>query len=218
MPNNQWDEIYKKEGKSYEYYDIIGQPHPDLDKAISEFNKKNVKTVLDLGCGAGRNAWYLAEKGFQVYGMDLAASGLEMLKKLLGEKKLEIELTVGDIFQPLPYPDNFFDAVVSTQVLQHGNEQQILKMMEGLERILKPGGLIFVTLCGRKSQGKIRYCLVKTAQMIAPHTYVPTIGNEIGLTHFIYTKEMIKEHYKNFKIIDLWRDDKDYYAFIASKK
>lgn len=211
----QWEKIYQGEGQSYKYYNILETPHTDMDKIIKLFKKNKVKRVLDLGCGAGRNTWYLANHGFEVYGLDNAPTGLKILKKALQERGLKAELRVGDAFTKLPYVDNFFDAVISVQVMQHAKEPTIIKAIKEIIRVVKPNGLIFITLCGRCSKGKVRYCLVQTAKKIAPNTYVPTQGNEAGLVHFIYNRGLIKKHYKKFKMIDLWRDDKDYYAFIA---
>lgn len=217
MDKNQWDKIYKKEGDKYKYYDIY-DPHPDIDKVVKIFKKNKVQKVLDLGSGAGRNLWYLVSKGFDLYGIDLAAEGIELTKKYLKKKKLSAELKVGDVFKKLAYLDNFFDAIVSVQVLQHADEPTIKKTIKEMERILKPGGLLFATLCGRCSKGKVRHCLVKTAKKIAPFTYLPTQGSEQGLTHYIYNKDRIEKHYKNFKISEFWLDDKDYYCFVGQKK
>lgn len=212
---SQWEKIYKGEGQGYKYYSILETPHLDMDKIIKVFKKNKTCKVLDLGCGAGRNTWYLADQGFEAYGLDNAPTGLDMLKKALKERELKAELKVGDAFDTLPYPDNFFDALVSVQVMQHAKESVIKKAVKEISRVVKPGGLIFITLCGRCSKGKLRYCLVKTANKIAPNTYVPTQGNETGLVHFIYNKDLILKHYNNFSILDFWRDDKDYYAFLA---
>ncbi len=216
--NSKWEKIYDKEGESYKYYDILETPHTDLEQVIKEFKKSKVKKVLDLGCGAGRNALYLAQNGFTVYGIDNAPTGLKILRKTLKKRGLMANLKLGDVYKPLPYRDDFFDALISVQVIQHAKEATILKAIKEITRIIKPGGLIFITLCGRYSKGKVRLFLVKTAKKIAPNTYLPTQGNEAGLVHFIYNNDLIKKHFSNFKILKLWRDDKDYFAFIGSNK
>ncbi|MFA5124634.1 MAG: class I SAM-dependent methyltransferase [Patescibacteria group bacterium] len=211
-----WEKIYDKEGESYKYYDILETPHPDLEQVIKEFKKSKAKKVLDLGCGAGRNALYLAQNGFTVYGIDNAPTGLKILRKKLKERGLVADLKLEDVYKPLPYKDDFFDALISIQVIQHAKEATILKAIKEITRIVKPGGIIFITVCGRYSKGKVRLFLVKTAKKIAQNTYLPTQGNETGLIHFIYNKDLIKKHFSNFKILKLWRDNKDYFAFIAS--
>lgn len=211
---DSWNLIYKKGEKNYQYYDFT-QSHRDIHRIVKIFNKKKIRRILDLGCGAGRNLLYLAKKGFEMYGIDIAGEGIKITKEGLRERKLKAILKVGNIFKSLPYRNNFFDAIISVQVLQHGKFSQINKAIKEIERILKPGGFVFITLCGRYSKGKVRYCVVKTAKKIAPRTYLPTIGNEAGIPHYVYDKATIKKHYKNFKIIDLWRDDKDYYCFLG---
>lgn len=208
----QWNKIFKKYGK------VFLKPQEDIPKIAKLFKRKNVKRVLDLGCGTGRHLIYFAKKGFDVYGIDIAEEGIRIARKWLKGEKLKAKLKIGSIYKKLPYKSNFFDAVVSVQSLQHGKLGQIKKGIEEIERVLKPGGLIFITLCGRYSKGKVRYCVIKTARKIAPRTYVPTIGNEAGAIHYVYNKATIKSHYKNFKIIDLWRDKKDYYCFLGRGK
>ncbi len=209
----QWNSIYKKK-EEYKYYDVLA-PHEDMGKIVEILKKEKQKKILDLGCGAGRNLIKLAENGFDVHGIDVAEEGVNLIRKNLRKKNLKAELRVANIFDKLPYKNNFFDGIISVQTLQHGNLSQIKGVISEITRILKPNGFLFVTLCGRYSKGKTRYCLVKTAQKIAPRTYVPTIGDEKGLTHYIYNKEEIKRHYKNFSIKKMWKDKKDYYCFIA---
>ncbi len=216
--DTQWEKIYKNEGKSYKYYDILEHPHPDMGKIVKIFKKNRVKTVLDLGCGAGRNAYFLAKNDFDVYGLDNAPAGLKILKKALKNQDLKADLKVGDVYKVLPYKDNTFDALISIQVIQHAKETTIIKAIKEIVRVVKPGGLIFITLCGRYSNSKIRLFLVKTAKKIAPNTYLPTQGNEAGLVHFIYNKDLIKKHFSNFEILEFWRDDKDYFAFVGRNK
>lgn len=206
----QWNKIYKKE-ENFSYYDL-NNPHPDIPKLAKTFLKK--AKILDLGCGSGRNLIYLEKQGFQMYGLDNAEQGIKIIK----QKTKNAKLITQSFFKKLPYQDNFFNVIISIQALQHGTELEIKKTIKEIHRTLKPNGLIFITLCGRYSKGKVRYCLVKTAKKIAPNTYKPTIGKEKDLIHFIYNKDLIQKHFKHFKIIEFWKDDKDYYCFLSQKR
>lgn len=214
---NQWNKIYEEEGKGYEYYNIL-EPHEDIKKVIVWFRKNKIRDVLDLGCGAGRNLIPLAKKSFSLSGLDLAPAGFRFIKDSLRKEKLKANLEVGSIYKKLPYSNSSFDAIISVQVLQHGTEKQILKAIEEMKRVLRPGGLIFITLCGRLSNGKVRLFLVKTAEKVAPNTYKPMQGNEKGLTHFIYNKQRIAKHFKDFEMLHSWKDSRDYYCFVAKLK
>jgi SAM-dependent methyltransferase len=208
----QWNQLFKKRGK------VFLKPQEDIPRVAKLFKRKNIKRLLDLGCGSGRHLVYFAKKGFDVYGIDIAEEGIKIARKWLKKEKLKAKLERGSVYKKLPYNSNFFDAVVSVQVLQHGKLNQIKKGVEEIKRVLKPGGLIFITLFGRYSKGKARYCVIKDAREVAPRTYVPRTGDEAGVTHYVYDKSIIKKHYKDFKIIDLWRDKKDYYCFLGKLK
>ncbi len=214
---DRWDNIYKQGKSEYKYYDIT-KPHEDMNKIIRLFEKENVKKVLDLGCGAGRNLFLMAEKKFNVHGIDTSKQGMAIAKKVLKQNNIHAHLKVGNVFNVLPYEDNSFDAIVCVQVLQHAFEKEIKKAISEIKRVLKPNGLLFITLCGRYSNKKIRYCIVKTAKKVAARTYIPTIGEEIGVPHFIYNKKILMKHYSGFKLIDIWKDRKDYYCFLGRNK
>jgi 2-polyprenyl-3-methyl-5-hydroxy-6-metoxy-1,4-benzoquinol methylase len=45
-----------------------------------------------LGCGSGRHVVYLAKNGFEVYGIDIAKSGIKIAKEWLKDEKLKANL------------------------------------------------------------------------------------------------------------------------------
>lgn len=211
--NKGWNQIYQNP-KKYSYYNLL-VPHPKLKEVINWFQSKNVNKVLDLGVGMGRNFFPLLDAGFDVYGLDSAENGI---KHILSQSKLPLskKVAVGK-FQHLPYDDDFFDAVVSIQTLNHGYELDIIQGIAEIARVLRPGGYFFITVPGRVSQGRVRYCLVKTAQKVEPHTYLPTIGDEIGIPHYIFNKQLIKKHFSRFKNLVIVKDEKDYYCISGQK-
>jgi len=186
-----------------------------MQKILKIFKRKKVKRVLDLGSGCGRHIILLARHGFDVFGIDISEEGIKITKIWLKKKKLKANLKIASIYDKLKYPDGFFDAVISIQVLQHGTIEKIKKAVSEIGRVLRPGGIIFITVSGRYSEGKIRHCLVKTAKRIARNTYVPTIGEEKGLTHYIFNKEILRKVFHKFKILNIWKDERDYYCLLG---
>jgi cyclopropane fatty-acyl-phospholipid synthase-like methyltransferase len=110
---NVWDKLYKEKGKFFE------EIQEDLPRVVRLLKKSGAKRVLDLGCGSGRHLVYLAKQGFNVYGIDNSKSGIEIGKNWLKKEGLKANLKIGDIYKNLPYPDDFFDAIISTQTLHH---------------------------------------------------------------------------------------------------
>lgn len=136
----QWDKIFKESGK------VFIKPQEDIPKIAKLFKKKDVRKILDLGCGSGRHLVYLARQGFDVFGIDIARHGIKIAKDWLRKENLKANLKIGDIYKPLPYKNDFFDAIISTNTLHHAKIEKIRKLIKEMERILKPSGLIFVTV------------------------------------------------------------------------
>jgi ubiquinone/menaquinone biosynthesis C-methylase UbiE len=210
----QWDKIFQGKGK------FFIKPQPDLPKIVKLFKAKRVKNVLDLGCGSGRHSVYLAKQGFDVYGIDIAKHGIEIAKKWLKREGLKADFKIGNIYKKLPYKDNFFDAIISVRVINHGKIKDIRRIINEVERILKPRGLIFITTIksGSKKRGRWKH------KIIEPRTIIPLEGPEKGLVHYYFNRTIIRKEFKNFKIDKIWLDSKDsyalsrHYAFIGELK
>lgn len=217
----QWNEAFKKQGK------IFLEPQEDMAKIAALFRKRGVKKVLDLGCGTGRHLVYFAKNNFDVYGIDIAEDGIEISKKWLNSQKLEAHLNVGSIHDKLPYKDNFFDAVVSTQTINHGKIKDIRQTISEIERVLKLRGSIFITVQKRKFGRKyFRNTIIEKHgkqksdyKIIESRTYAPTEGIEKGLPHYLFNRNLIKKEFHNFKIHDIWVDsDRRHYCFQGELK
>ena len=194
----QWDKIFKQRGK------VFTKPQEDLPRIVKLFKKKNVKKILDLGCGSGRHIVYLAKRSFEVYGIDIASKGIKITKDWLKREKLKANLRVSNIYKKLPYPNNFFDALVSTQALHHNKISNIRKLIKEIERVLKPGGLIFITVSKRGSKKDIPKEKLWKLKFIAPRTFIPLSHDEKGLIHYWFNKRLLRKEFKNFKIHDIW--------------
>ncbi|MBI4119864.1 MAG: class I SAM-dependent methyltransferase, partial [Parcubacteria group bacterium] len=140
----QWDKIFKKHGK------VFLSIQEDIPMVAREFKKNGVKHVLDLGSGSGRHIVYLAKQGFDMYGFDISESGIKISKDWLKKEGFHARFKTGSIYKKLPYQDNFFDAVISTNTIHHEKVKNIRKTILEIKRILKPGGLIFITVRKRK--------------------------------------------------------------------
>jgi len=217
----QWDKIFKQCGK------VFTKPQEDIPKIVKLFKKKGVKRIIDLGCGTGRHLVYLAKQGFNVYGIDIAPEGIAITKEWLRKEKLRANLKIGSVYKKLPYLNDFFDAAISTQVLHHNKIENIIKLIKEIERIIKPGGLIFITVREvlrakgwRKNKIVIhRFKNMKTKyKVVGPRIYTPMEGGEKGLIHFCFNKELIKKEFKNFKIFDIWIRKGHYCVFGELKK
>jgi SAM-dependent methyltransferase len=109
-------------------------------------------TVLDAGCGYGRNLVHLLREGCNVYALDANSSGVGHVRQLAAELAPRLgadHFHVGAI-EKMPFTDEFADAVICSSVLHFArDEQHFLAMVEELWRILRPGGMLFCRLGSR---------------------------------------------------------------------
>jgi SAM-dependent methyltransferase len=98
---------------------------------------------LELGCGAGPNLIWLAQKGMTVSGVDIAPTALRLARQSLeragcGDRigRL-VEASVVDS----PFPDASFDGIVEACVFQHLNREEREKAFAEVRRLLRPGGV-----------------------------------------------------------------------------
>jgi ubiquinone/menaquinone biosynthesis C-methylase UbiE len=119
-------------------YDHDANPLPALEEPIVRAAIGEVRglAVLDLGCGTGRHAVWLAAAGAAVTAVDFSEGMLAEARRKPGAEALRF--LVHDLHEPLPFPDGAFDLVVSGLVLEH------LRVLPGFfaeaRRVLRPGG------------------------------------------------------------------------------
>jgi SAM-dependent methyltransferase len=105
--------------------------------------------ILDAGCGGGRNLVYFLRNGFEVFGVDQNREAIKQVRELA--QNLAPQLSAGNFqvakVDEMPFPDEYFDAVISSAVLHFaGNEEHFNRMLEEMWRVLKGGGLFFARL------------------------------------------------------------------------
>ncbi len=189
-----WEDIYKTDGICW-----FGTQE-DIRKMSRVFKKNGAKRVLDLGCGTGRHTIYLSKNGFDVYGFDMSKTGITYTKKRLKDQGLKAHVFVHDMSKRFPFPDKFFDAVISIQVIDHNTLARIRKTINEIHRILKNGGMAFITVQSRRAlAGKKR-------AFISRYTYLPLDGGEKGLLHHYFTAKTLRDEFRRFKIKDVHVD------------
>ena len=103
---------------------------------LSKIKKQNIK-ILNLGAGTGDEISVLREYG-KIYAIDINKDALKLIpKNLCFEKK------VADACN-LPYKSNFFDIVVSSEVLEHIKDDA--KAVSEAKRVLKKNGYLIFTV------------------------------------------------------------------------
>ena len=82
-------------------------------ECYEEFKKHGVKKILELGCGQGRDALFFASNGLDVVTIDSSQVAINVLSKIITEKKLPIQAIAHNATEGVPFNNYYFDAVYS---------------------------------------------------------------------------------------------------------
>jgi len=116
-------------------------------KPLPSFCKSHLKPgdrVLDLGCGRGRNAQYLVEQGYELFGMDIAPGSVEFCRERLRRFDLTGDFRQGD-FRKIPFEADMFHGIVCISALDHVTLTGAGEALKEMRRVLEPRGCMLLT-------------------------------------------------------------------------
>jgi SAM-dependent methyltransferase len=106
-------------------------------------------SILDAGCGGGRNLVYFLRNAYEVFGVDQDSGAIMQARRMASvlHPALPVENFVVSSVEEMPYAVERFDVVISSAVLHFaGDERRFHSMIDEMWRVLKPGGLFFSRL------------------------------------------------------------------------
>jgi SAM-dependent methyltransferase/predicted esterase len=136
MARDRFEEFYQGQPP----WDIPG-PQPvfvELEKA-----GKIGKRVLDLGCGTGENALFLASRGHEVRGIDFVEVAIQRAKAKAKDRELNDYFEIGDALK-LSKGDRVFDSVVDCGLFHVFTDEERPQYVSSLANVVRPGGHVFI--------------------------------------------------------------------------
>ena len=128
-----WDEYYKKDNA------------PSFPSPFAEYvaNKlSNQQTILEVGCGNGRDATFLASQGHLVTGLDRSVEAIELCKKLYSNESLGFFL--GTIIDIAKINKKKYDLIYSRFVIHAMSLNEEIKTLNMSHKLLNKDGQFFV--------------------------------------------------------------------------
>jgi SAM-dependent methyltransferase len=135
MPAIDWNAHYESGEPPWE----TGQPSSELARVIAE-EKIQPCRVIELGCGSGINAVWLAQQGFEVTGVDFNELAIERARRRADEAGVVVRFVLGDVldftesYEPFPF---FFDRGCYHAV----RDQNVEGYVRTLQRVTAPGAI-----------------------------------------------------------------------------
>ena len=152
-----WDQSYQR----HENYVFV--PSDETVRFFARFLRKRVglaetidiapnigtAKILDAGCGVGRNVMYGSQLGLNMYGFDHSHSAIclarEWLLSTADRPDIQERCLQADI-QSIPWPNEYFDHVLSDSVLDSMAFQTAKAGVKELARVIKPGGYFWFSV------------------------------------------------------------------------
>jgi SAM-dependent methyltransferase len=98
---------------------------------------------LEMGCGAGPNLVWLAEKGIRVSGIDIAPTALALCRRILEGRGFggRVGSLIEGSVAAVPLPDASLDGIIEACVFQHLAREDRVRAFAEVSRLLRPGGV-----------------------------------------------------------------------------
>ena len=186
--SNVWNDVYGKDST------FFGEESSNFALLCYDImQKNNVKKILEIGCGQGRDCLFFASKGIKVAALDYSKVAINGLLEHEKQKNLSIDARVYDANKPLPFDSDSFEAVYSHMFFSMRFTSDELKfILSEVRRVLKNNGFHFFSVRNHndKFYGKgIR------------------VDDEIydinGFQIRFFTKQEIENLSKGFKILEI---------------
>ena len=102
--------------------------------------------TLDLGCGAGNYAVYLATRGCEVTGVDFTATAIKLAQQNAKKKGLQCTFIAADVIKDFPAFDKKFDFAYDWGLLHHILPKDRQTYVNNLSAVLNPGAT-YISVC-----------------------------------------------------------------------
>jgi ubiquinone/menaquinone biosynthesis C-methylase UbiE len=136
---SSWEDAYK----TVPPWDV-GRPQPVFVELVRA-GELNGDRVLDVGCGTGENALYLAGNGFSVIGVDLSSRAIAAARAKAMERRLKVDFRAGNALS-LDFKDGVFDNVIDSGLFHTFPDNDRPSYAREIARVLVTEGRYFM-LC-----------------------------------------------------------------------
>lgn len=143
-----WNSVYNKDSS------FFGEEPSHFALLCYERMKRyNVKELLELGCGQGRDCFFFASRGIIVRTFDYSKIAVDAVVERAKTTAIPITAVVHDARHGLPYKDQEFDAVYSHMFFSMNFMIEELKLLiNEVRRVLKPHGFHFLSVRSDKDK------------------------------------------------------------------
>lgn len=163
---NEWSDIY----------DSNINLTRDLDSNVTRslLASRRFDSILELGCGTGKNTVFFAEIGAQVHALDFSQGMIQKAKEKV--KAGNVRFETADLTKRWPCEDEIYDLISCNLVLEH--IESLPHIFDEAARVLKPGGIFLVNeLHPFKQYGGTKARFERTGEIVEVEAFVHHISD-----------------------------------------
>ncbi len=208
---DSWEKSFTEQVTSQAYNTA---PVEALARTVSYYLRDRVSAervpslhFLEMGCGAGPNLAWLAQKGITVSAVDISPTALGLAKDNLARRGFGDR--IGQLREAsvsaVPFEDGAFDGIIEACVFQHLNKPHRDQAFAEVQRLLKPGGVFVGYML---DVGHTVYQHKRSQELPEdPGTLILEDGGSrvyltnLGVSHF-FTSQEIRERLHGFTVVD----------------
>jgi ubiquinone/menaquinone biosynthesis C-methylase UbiE len=154
------------------------------------------RKVLDLGCGAGADCLTLSQRGLEVIGLDYSREAITQAQAQIQGPSLSVSFLQADMANPLPFPDQNFDAVMSNVAFHSFPDQLLRSILREIRRVLRQDGLVLLNV---NSMEDMQHRPKVRSQEIEPDYYLESDGQTM---HF-FSEAYCRDLFQTWNLLDL---------------
>ncbi len=152
--------------------------------------------ILDFGCGNGRFLEMLKDKRIEYFGVDISQKLINIAQEKYAKEGVNFQKLSSS--PTLPFPDNFFNSVVSISVFHHFPKKHAEDMAKEIYRVTKPGGMIIISVWNLWQKRYWRYWL-NPKNLWEKNINIPFKNNQgeiFNRFHHMFSKGELKNLFK----------------------
>lgn len=228
---------FTKEAYEKKYAIGYGVRYPEGH--VIRFYERTLKTekgitkgrALDFGCGNGVHSHYLASKGFEVFGCDVAEKAIEEARSICDAHKIKPSnfhlITPGQDLRDI-FDEESFDVILANQSLYYLDNESLSECVGQLYSLTRPGGMCLFTMMSEKNAyyGMIKERYDNGLSRVVLNNRL----KEETIVNFTLSVDQLIKRFEPFKVVHvgqyepftyLDRNDEDgcshHYMFIGEK-
>lgn len=187
------------------------------DEELKLIKKFNIRDVLEVCSGDGRNIVYFSKQGYHAIGIESEDKFIKKSKELIKKESVSAKVIKHPIFMKnFPFDNEKFDFIYSYQYLNHNFKDQIEDVFKEIYRVLKKGGLFSIKITDIEQfnlkhikgaiyqEGDPEFPQIKYRKL-AEQTFAKLEDDEIWIPHYGFYKSELVESLKKagFKLINI---------------